>query len=89
MPISALILAVMAIPLSFVNTRARRSYGLMIALLLYFVYNNLLSLSQAWVAQDKLNPLVGMWASHLLMLSAVVILFYRRSRQHAPRRRRP
>ena len=88
-PISALILAVMAIPLSFVNTRARRSYGLVVALLLYFVYNNLLSLSQAWVAQDKLNPWIGMGASHLLMLSAVVILFYRRSRQHSPRRGRP
>ena len=88
-PISALILAVMAIPLSFVNTRARRSYGMVIALLLYFVYNNLLSLSQAWVAQDKLNPWIGMGASHLLMLSAVVILFYRRSRQHSPRWRRP
>ena len=88
-PISALILAVMAIPLSFVNTRARRSYGMVIALLLYFVYNNLLSLSQAWVAQDKLNPWIGMASSHLLMLSAVVILFYRRSRQHSPRRRRP
>jgi lipopolysaccharide export system permease protein len=88
-PISALILAVMAIPLSFVNTRARRSYGLVVALLLYFVYNNLLSLSQAWVAQDKLNPWIGMGASHLLMLSAVVILFYRRSHQHSPRRRRP
>lgn len=88
-PISALILAVMAIPLSFVNTRARRSYGLVIALLLYFVYNNLLSLSQAWVAQDKLNPWVGMGASHLLMLSAVIVLFYRRSRQHSPRRGRP
>ncbi|MBW8306838.1 MAG: LPS export ABC transporter permease LptF [Thiobacillus sp.] len=88
-PISALILAVMAIPLSFVNTRARRSYGMVIALLLYFVYNNLLSLSQAWVAQDKLNPWIGMGASHLLMLSAVVALFYRRSRQHSPRRSRP
>jgi lipopolysaccharide export system permease protein len=88
-PISALILAVMAIPLSFVNTRARRSYGMVIALLLYFVYNKLLSLSQAWVAQDKLNPWIGMGASHLLMLSVVVILFYRRSHQHSPRRRRP
>jgi len=75
----------MAIPLSFVNTRARRSYGLLIALLLYFVYNNLLSLSQAWVAQDKLNPWVGGVSSHLLMLLAVAALFYLRTRQHAPR----
>jgi len=87
-PLSALILAVMAIPLSFVNTRARRSYGLGVALLLYFVYNNLVSLSQAWVAQGKLNPWVGMWAAHLLMLGALAGLFYWRTRQHSPRWRR-
>ncbi|MHB1085691.1 MAG: LPS export ABC transporter permease LptF [Thiobacillus sp.] len=87
-PFSALVLAVMAIPVSFVNTRARRSYGLMIALLLYFVYNNLLSLSQAWVVQGKLNPWAGMLSSHLLMLLAAFALFYLRTRQHAPRWRR-
>lgn len=87
-PLSALILAVMAIPLSFVNTRARRSYGLGIALLLYFVYNNLVSLSQAWVAQGKLNPWIGMSAVHLLMLGALAGLFYWRTRQNAPRWRR-
>jgi lipopolysaccharide export system permease protein len=62
---------------------------LVIALLLYFVYNNLLSLSQAWVAQDKLNPWVGMLASHALMLLVVVALFYLRARQHQPRGQRP
>ncbi len=88
-PLSALILAVMAIPLSFVNTRARRSYGLVIALLLYFVYNNLLSLAQAWVAQGRLNPWVGMLSPHLLMLLAVAALFYVRARQYGARWRRP
>jgi lipopolysaccharide export system permease protein len=87
-PISAVVLAVMAIPVSFVNTRARRSYGLLVALLLYFVYNNLLSLSQAWVAQGKLNPWVGMVSSHVLMLLAVYVLFYLRTRLHVPRWKR-
>jgi len=87
-PFSALVLAAMAIPLSFVNTRARRSYGLVVALLLYFIYNNLLSLSQAWVAQGKLNPWAGMMSSHVLMLFAVAALFYLRVRQHVPRWRR-
>lgn len=87
-PVSALVLAVMAIPLSFVNTRARRSYGLLIALLLYFVYSNLLSLAQAWVAQGKLNPWAGMLSSHLLMLLAVAVLFYLRSGQWHLRWRR-
>ena len=87
-PFSAVVLAVMAIPLSFVNTRARRSYGLVVALLLYFVYSNLLSFTQAWVAQGKLNPWAGMLSSHLLMVLAVFALFYLRTRQHAPRWRR-
>lgn len=86
-PVSALILAVMAVPLSYVNTRARRSYGLLVALLLYFVYNNLLSLSQAWVSQAKLNPWAGMVSPHLVMLLAVGVLFYLRAHQNAPRRR--
>lgn len=87
-PVSALVLAVMAVPLSYVNTRARRSYGLLVALLLYFVYNNLLSLSQAWVSQAKLNPWAGMVSSHLAMLLAVGVLFYLRAHQNAPRGRR-
>jgi len=87
-PLSALVLAVMAIPLSFVNTRARRSYGLIVALLLYFVYNNLLSFTQAWVAQGKLNTWVGMLSPHLLMLLAVLVLFYLRTRLRPLRWRR-
>ena len=87
-PLSALILAVMAIPLSFVNTRARRSYGLVSALLLYFIYNNLLSLTQASVAQGHLNPWLGMASSHVVMLLAVFALFYLRTRLRAPRWRR-
>ncbi len=79
-PVSALVLAAMAIPLSFVNTRARRSHGLVIALLLYFVYNNLLSLSQVWVAQGKLNLWLGVLTSHLPMVLAVLALFYLRTR---------
>lgn len=86
-PVSAVILAVMAIPLSFVNTRARRSYGLLIALLLYFIYNNLLSLAQAWVAQGKLDPWLGMLSAHLLMAAAAGLLFVLRTRTHGWRRR--
>ena len=52
----------------------------------YFsVIGVLLSLSQAWVAQGTLNPWGGMVASHLVMLCALVTLFYLRTRQFAPR----
>jgi lipopolysaccharide export system permease protein len=85
-PLSALVLAVMAIPLSFVNTRAHRSYGLLMALLLYFVYNNLLSLAQAWVSQGKLDTAVGIATPHLIMLAATGALFHWRMRTRPWRR---
>ncbi|MBN8760672.1 MAG: LPS export ABC transporter permease LptF [Thiobacillus sp. 65-69] len=87
-PLSALVLAAMAIPLSFVNTRARRSYGLIVALLLYFIYNNMVSLAQAWVGQGRLDPWLGMAAPHAAMLLAVVVLFYLRTQGRSFRRRR-
>ncbi|MFN3544548.1 MAG: LPS export ABC transporter permease LptF [Thiobacillus sp.] len=87
-PLSALVLAAMAVPLSFVNTRARRSWGLLVALLVYFLYNNLLSLAQAWVGQAKLDPWLGGVGPHLLMLAATVALFYWRLYQAGVRWRR-
>lgn len=77
-PISAFILALLAIPLSFINPRAGRSFKLILALLIYVIYNNLLGISQAWVAQQKISPLTGMWAVHLLMASLLVWMFYQR-----------
>jgi len=78
LPISALILSLLAIPLSFVNPRAGRSLNLMLALLVYMVYSNLLSVSQVWVAQQKISPVVGLWGVHAVMLALLTFLFYRR-----------
>ena len=50
---SALVLVLLAIPMSFVNPRAGRSANLLFALLTYIVYSNLLSVSQARVAQGR------------------------------------
>ena len=72
----ALVLSLLAIPMSFVNPRAGRSLNLMLAALLYMVYTNLLSILQAWVMQQKVSVLVGMWGVHLAMLAIVAMMFY-------------
>jgi lipopolysaccharide export system permease protein len=77
MPLAALILALLAIPLSFVNPRAGRSVNLMFALLAYMIYSNLLSVSQARVSQGKLAFGVGWWLVHGAMLVVVLALFAR------------
>jgi len=78
LPLAALNLAVLAIPLAFVNPRAGRTSNLIFALLTYMIYSNLLSVSQAWVAQDKLRFEIGVWAVHVGMFLLLVVLFYRR-----------
>lgn len=76
LPISALVLSLLAIPMSFVNPRAGRSLNLMLAALLYMVYTNMLSIFQAWVAQQKIGMLLGMWSVHVAMLMMVAVMFY-------------
>jgi lipopolysaccharide export system permease protein len=80
-PISALILVFLAIPLSFVDPRSGRSGNIAMAILIYIIYNNLISITQAWLVQGKLNPMVGLWPVHLLFLSLTIYLFYRRAFQ--------
>jgi len=78
MPVSALILALLAIPLSYVNPRAGRSVNMLIAILIYAIYSNLISVSQAWVAQGKLSFWIGVWVVHAMMLLPLLLLFYKR-----------
>ena len=78
LPLAALNLAVLAVPLSFVNPRAGRANNLIFALLTYMIYSNLLSVSQAWVAQGKLRFEIGVWAVHIGMFLLLVVLFYHR-----------
>jgi len=87
LPISALVLSLLAIPMSFVNPRAGRSLNLMLAALLYMVYTNLLSIFQAWVTQQKIGVFFGMWSVHVVMLGIVAMMFYARLSARPLRRR--
>ncbi len=78
MPLSALALSMLAIPLSFVNPRGGRSINLMIAALSYLIYNNSLSVVQSWVEQEKMSFITALVAPHLVVLTIVAILLYRR-----------
>lgn len=77
-PLSALNLALLAIPLSFVNPRAGRTNNLLFSLLMFMFYSNVVSISQAWVSQGKLPFEVGVWAVHGLMLVVLLLMLSRR-----------
>jgi lipopolysaccharide export system permease protein len=76
LPISAAVLALLAITLSYVNPRAGRSLNLAVAMVLYMLYSNMISVTNAWVGQGKLAPGIGLWGIHALMLLITALLFY-------------
>lgn len=77
-PVSAVILALLAIPLSFVNPRAGRSANMLLALCAYLLYNNLITISQAWVAGGRVSFVAGVLGVHLFMFGLLPLLFFRR-----------
>ncbi|MDD3354264.1 LPS export ABC transporter permease LptF [Zoogloea sp.] len=79
-PLLALMLALLAIPLSFVNPRAGRTNNLVLAVLIYLIYSNAVSVCQAWVGQGRLRFEVALVAPHLVMLGVLALLFVKRIR---------
>jgi lipopolysaccharide export system permease protein len=80
-PISALILVLLAIPLSFVDPRSGRSGNMMMAVLVFIIYNNLISIAQAWISQGRVAGVVGLWPVHGAVLALTIYMFYRRAHQ--------
>jgi len=78
LPVSAMILAVLAIPFSFVNPRAGRSLNLIGALVIYMLYNNLISVLNTWVGQEKIAASAGLLGIHGVMFVLMLLLFYYR-----------
>jgi lipopolysaccharide export system permease protein len=75
LPLMCGLLMLLAIPLSFVNPRGGRSFNLLIALLLFVFYSNMVSVFQAAVVQGKLPFLVAWWPIHALVALLIVALF--------------
>jgi lipopolysaccharide export system permease protein len=73
-PIVCLLLVLLAIPLGFVNPRAGSSANMILALLIFFTYNNLVKMVEKSVERQKLDFAVA-WGLHLLVALIVLGLF--------------
>jgi len=82
MPISVLVLTLVAVPLSQVRPRQGRFAALVPAMLIYIVYIDLLMMGQTWMEKNLIGPIVGLWWVHLLMLSlgGVICWWWMRSK---------
>jgi lipopolysaccharide export system permease protein len=80
-PIMALVLTLVAVPLSHLRPRQGRYARVGFAIVVYFVYSNLLSACKVWVEKGDLPPLVGVWWVHLIALAFGLYLVFREARR--------
>lgn len=74
-PLTCLLLVLLAIPLGFVNPRAGSSANLIIALLIFFSYNNLVKLMEGSVQNGKISFALGWWPLHVVTALVVAAMF--------------
>lgn len=78
MPISTLVFALLAVPLSEVRPRHGKFTQLFPAILIYMGYADLIFLTRSWIGSGRLSPALGMWWVHAsVLLIAIILLLYR------------
>lgn len=77
-PITVFLLALMAVPLSHLAPREGRYAKLVVGILVYLVYSNLVGLGQAWIAKGMVPSGFGIWWAHALAAALALWLVGRR-----------
>lgn len=73
-PLSTLLLALLAVPLSKSQPREGRYGRLAIGLLVFIIYLNMLSAGKAWIESGRLSPALGLWWVHGAVLALALLL---------------
>ena len=77
-PLAALLLALLAVPLSYTSPREGRFGKIAIAILIYIPYANLLVLMRKWIAAGVVPVWVGLWPVHIAVICLIVFLLAKR-----------
>lgn len=88
-PTMALVLMALGVPLAKLRPRQGRYARIGIAILVYFVYSNLLAATRVWIEKGDPGGALGLWWVHLLPLAVAAWLLWRDERPGPLWRRRP
>ncbi|MFP5074238.1 LPS export ABC transporter permease LptF [Neisseria sp. WLZKY-1] len=79
LPLAALILCILAVPLSYFNPRTGHTYNILFAIGFFLIYQNGLTFLRKAVENGKIGFWAGFLPLHLLMLAAALLLLRVRS----------
>lgn len=76
LPLTAILLAALAVPLSYTTPRQSHYAKILSGILIYLIYNNLLNIGKKWIERGDVSPWLGIWWVHLLLLMIILMLYY-------------
>ena len=79
-PLSALVLTLLALPLSKASPREPRYARLLVAVLAWWVFNTGLGLGRSWIGQGKLAPAFGFWWVYIPTVALAAWLIWKSQR---------
>ncbi|MGH8370374.1 MAG: LptF/LptG family permease, partial [Gammaproteobacteria bacterium] len=90
-PISALLLVFLAVPLAKTSPRQGRYGKLLMAILAYVIYANLVGIARIWLQKGVMPAGIGIWWVHGMFVATTLLLLYQQYglyRLPGPRRAR-
>jgi lipopolysaccharide export system permease protein len=85
LPLATLVLVLLALPLARTPPRSARYGRLLVALLSYVVYLNLLALGRAWIAEGSMPAMLGLWWVHVPAVAIALWMLWKDERLPRPR----
>lgn len=79
-PMLVLVLALYAMVLSYTDARRGRLANLFAAILVYFIYSNVLGFGETMIKKGEVPGVIGLWWVHAVMASVAIFLLYQRAR---------
>ncbi|WP_116136015.1 LPS export ABC transporter permease LptF [Trinickia diaoshuihuensis] len=80
LPLMAINLMLLGIPLAYQNPRRGRTINLVMAVLIFLTYSNLLNVVQSWLEQGRISFVVALVGLHIVAALVVVAVFWLRVR---------
>lgn len=80
-PITVLILSVIGVLLGKASPRGGNSVNLLIGVIVFMLYYNGLLVAKSAIELGQMDPIIGLWGVHLLMLVLLLLLYQFRQRK--------
>ena len=83
LPVACLVLSILAIPLGIQARSSKRSYGIGLGMLFFFLFYILLSVGYVFGEAGMYPPIIGMWLPDVVM-GVIGLFFLKRAVQEKP-----